>query len=63
MAIDFGVENENYKKALEEIRKIDFPDTYWAEVSNLIEKESIKASQAVKNQRVDDELMRRCFSV
>lgn len=63
MSLNFGVKNENYKKALEEIRKIDFPEAYWAEVSILIEKESIKASQTVKNQRVDDELMHRCFSV
>lgn len=63
MAVDFGVENNDYKKALEAIRENKLPETYWEEVADLIEKESKKASQAVKSQRVDDELMHRCFSL
>lgn len=63
MARDFGVEKEEYKKALEEIRKIELPDSYWNGVVDLIDQESKKAAQSVKEQRVDDELMHRCFSL
>jgi len=63
MALDFGVENEEYKKALEDIRQIKLPASYWDEVSSLIEDESKKASESVKSQQVDDELLHRCFSL
>lgn len=62
MALDFDVENADYRKELEEIRTIKLPESHWVEVANLIERESQKASLEVKRQQVDDALMHRRFT-
>jgi hypothetical protein len=63
MALDFGVKNPIYKDALKNIKKIELSETHWDEVATLFEEESIKASQAIENQRVNHDLMHRCFSL
>jgi len=63
MSRDFGVEKKEYKNALEEIRKIKLPESHWNSVADLIDQESKKAAQSVKDQCVDDELMNRRFSL
>lgn len=63
MARDFGVEKEEYKAALEEIRKIELPESHWNSVAELIEQESKKAAQSVKEQRVDDDPMHKRFTI
>lgn len=63
MAFNFGVENSDYKRALDEIRIIKLPESHWKEVVSMIENENIKAIQVAKRQQVDNELMHRCFTI
>lgn len=63
MAIDFDIENLDYKKALEDIRHIKLSKEHINGVFELIEEERIKTDKSAKLLQVDDELLHRRFTL
>jgi hypothetical protein len=61
--IDFDIKNIEFRKAIDDIRKIKFTDSHWIEVMDSIDMDSIEFKNLCLQQVVDRELLHRKFTI